>query len=70
MPTYLMNKNAQSNGDHEVHDEASTKGCLPLTANRYSLGWFSNCDDAVAAAKRRDSEADGCAKCIPACHRS
>jgi hypothetical protein len=63
---YYANKNAQSNGDHEVHKE--TCNYLPLEHNRKSLGDFSSCQDAVKEAKKTDSSADGCAICSPSCH--
>lgn len=69
MPTYIVNRNAQSNGDHEVHNASSTLGCLPGAANQVSLGYFSSCSDAVAEAKRRGySPANGCYYCANACH--
>jgi hypothetical protein len=63
---YYANKNAQSNGDHEVHDQTCYK--LPLESNRKYLGDFSNCKDAVKKAKETDSSADGCKICSPTCH--
>lgn len=63
---YYSNKNAQSNGDHEVHNEYCSK--LPLASNRKDLGDFSNCQDAVKKAKESDASADGCKICSPACH--
>lgn len=63
---YYANKNAQSNGDHEVHKETCSK--LPLEHNSRYLGDFSTCQEAVRKAKETDSTADGCAICSPACH--
>jgi hypothetical protein len=63
---YYANKNAQSNGDHEVHDENCNK--LPFESNRKYIGNFSNCKDAVNEAKKSDSSADGCRICSPSCH--
>ncbi|GGM20179.1 hypothetical protein GCM10010102_14860 [Promicromonospora citrea] len=69
MPNYCVNSNAQPNGDYEVHDLASTKGCLPRPVNRINLGYFASCSGAVAAAKGRGYRtANGCAHCAPACH--
>lgn len=71
MPNYCVNSNAQTNGDHEVHDLASTKGCLPSQGNQVGLGYFGTCRDAVAEARRRGYRpANGCAWCVPACHTS
>ena len=66
MASYYVNKNAQSNGDHEVHKA----GCsyMPALSNRLYLGEFSSCGPAVTEAKKTYSKADGCAHCSPACH--
>lgn len=68
MASYYVNKNAQSNGDHEVH----TSGCIffPEAGNALYLGEFSSCYDAVREAKKFYSQADGCMYCCPACHKS
>ena len=68
MPNYCVNKRAQDNGDHEVHDLASTQGCLPDASNRLALGQHRDCRGAVAAAKQTFPRSNGCAKCAPACH--
>ncbi len=66
MYSYYVNKNAQSNGDHEVHRE----GCnyLPEQDNREYLGDFSSCHEAVKEALRRNYDANGCIHCSNACH--
>ncbi len=66
MPTYVMNKNAQLNGDHEVHK----KGCSwePKAENQYPLGEHATCRTAVAKAKTINPKADGCKYCSPDCH--
>lgn len=66
MSQYYVNKNGQSNGDHEVH----TTGCsyLPLPQNRISLGDFSSCPPAVTAAKKHYTQVNGCYYCANACH--
>ena len=68
MANYYVNDNAQNNGDHEVHRE----GCrwLALAMNTTSLGNFTSCHPAVAAAKRRYRQSNGCATCSPNCHTS
>jgi hypothetical protein len=69
MPNYCVNKNAQpGSGDHEVHDLASTLGCLPEVSSRLALGYFASCREAVAAAKRVYSDSNGCYYCARACH--
>lgn len=71
MSSYVVNKNSQSNGDYEVHDESSTLGCLPDPANRVELGYFSSCTGAVLAANRRGYRpANGCYYCARDCHTS
>ena len=63
---YYVNKRAQSNGDHEVHEE--TCRYLPTIENRMYLGNFSNCRDAVSEAKKSYSRANGCLTCSTSCH--
>jgi hypothetical protein len=67
MPNYYVNKNAQPNGDHEVH---KTVGCPTPAApeNRHPLGNFPSCHGAVRKAKEIYPKADGCANCAPECH--
>lgn len=65
---YYVNKNPQSNGDHEVHEESCRY--LPLLQNRLYLGQYSSCKDAVSEAKRTYPKADGCKTCSPSCHTS
>ncbi|TAX37119.1 hypothetical protein ELI06_23645 [Rhizobium leguminosarum] len=66
MASYYRNRNAQLNGDHEVH--RSDCYYLPIAANQHYLGEFNSCFEAVATAKAYDLTADGCAYCSPACH--
>lgn len=67
MPNYVVNRQAQSNGDHEVHN-ADSCAFLPGTHNRVSLGFHSDCSSAVAAAKKLGYRANGCYFCAYACH--
>ena len=68
MALYYVNKNAQENGDHEVHK----KGCywLPMVKNQIYLGNYSSCHFAVRKAKEYYSQVNGCQYCSPACHTS
>ena len=68
MAKYYVNKNAQANGDHEVHKE----GCnyMPHPENRLYLGDLSNRQDAVREAKKRYTTSNGCYYCSYACHTS
>lgn len=66
MATYYVNRQAQANGDHEVH----TSDCayIPSEANRLYLGKFSNCRDAVTEAKKHYAQSNGCYYCCRECH--
>ena len=66
MAAYYVNKNAQSNGDHEVH----TTGCsfMPDVANRLYLGDFASCGPAVTEAKKRYRQSNGCYFCARPCN--
>ncbi len=69
MAEYCVNTNAQSNGDHEVHDLTPGKcSHLPDASNRKNLGWHPSCYSAVATAKLTYSQSNGCAYCCPQCH--
>jgi hypothetical protein len=63
---YYVNKNAQSNGDHEVH--TATCSWLPDEDNRVYLGDHSSCGPAVREAKKHYSQSNGCFYCSRACH--
>ena len=67
MAQYCVNKNAQSTGEHEVHNLA-TCSVLPDPSNRLALGEHASCVSAVATAKQVYPNSDGCAICSPACH--
>lgn len=72
MPNFYVNKHAQANGDHEVHEDA-TMPCpkAPLAANRDPLGWHADCRGAVTAATAKGyRKADGCYYCARPCHTS
>lgn len=62
---YYVNKNAQSNGDHEVH--LSTCSWLPDASNRIYLGDFDKSQDALEARKYY-FQVDGCMYCCPEIH--
>jgi len=66
MKKYYVNKNAQANGDHEVH----TTGCsfMPEPHNRIYLGEFASCGPAVKEAKKHYSQVNGCFYCSKPCH--
>jgi len=66
MARYYVNKNAQANGDHEVH----TTGCsfMPAQENRIYLGDFTSCAPAVVEAQRYYRQVNGCYYCCNSCH--
>ncbi len=72
MARFIINKNAQNNGDHEVHNK--TEGCsfMPNIENQVDLGFHQNCHGAVATAKSRwpSDRINGCYYCSNACHTS
>ena len=71
MSQYCVNKNAQTNGDHEVHE----KGCrfiqhatLLSNSNFIDLGNHNSCEEAVREAKKHFDQVNGCYYCAKACH--
>ena len=65
--SYVVNKNPQDTGEHEVHDE-DTCPVLPAQENRIFLGKFANCRGAMVAAGTIYHKVDGCGFCAPLCH--
>ena len=68
MASYYVNKLAQNNGDHEVHE--SECSYMPSVGNKLYLGEFSSCHGAVWEAKKRYPQVNGCYYCSPECHTS
>ena len=70
MPNFVVNKNAQDNGDHEVHEKNSGCGHMPAIENQIDLGFHSSCHGAVSEAKSRypDASINGCYYCCNPCH--
>ncbi len=66
MPYYLVNRNAQPTGEHEVHE--SNCGHMPDLLNRQDLGFHGTCKGAVQAAKSYYDNVDGCYYCCNDCH--
>ena len=66
MDRYLVNKNAQPTGEHEVHNVSCNE--LPLPENQQHLGFCWTCIEAVKKAKEYYSDVDGCAFCCSSCH--
>ena len=68
MADYYVNKQAQPNGDHEVHKSDCSH--LPSPENRQHLGSFLNCHGAVQKAKEYYPQSNGCYYCSGECHTS
>lgn len=72
MPSFIVNRNEQANGDYEVHN--TTTGCshMPLQENQVSLGTHPSCTGAVAAARATwaNAQINGCYYCCNPCHTS
>jgi hypothetical protein len=66
MPKYYVNRNAQTNGDHEVHKHDCDHP--PISVNRHDLGEHTNCQSAVRKAKETYSQSNGCYYCCRECH--
>ncbi len=64
--SYYVNKNANDNGYHEIHQE----GCkwMPNDENAVYLGKFNNCHEAYNEALKLFSKVDGCYYCCRPCH--
>lgn len=69
MAVYIVNKNADNNGRHEIHRKDYCNH-LPEPKNQIILGDFSSCTTALAEAKKKWSSLkfDGCAYCCESCH--
>lgn len=68
MARYIVNKNEQANGDHEVHRDDGSCGHMPDTGNRLYIGDFTSCAPAVTKAKQTYPQSNGCYYCCEACH--
>jgi hypothetical protein len=63
---YYVNRDAQVNGDHEVHK----LGCRYSPSNRMYLGDFDYCEDAIREAMKSYVQVNGCYYCCEDCHNS
>lgn len=72
MPRYVINKNQQSNGDHEVHNATTSCIYMPNNENQIDLGYHNSCQEAVSHAKVKwpNNKINGCYYCCRACHTS
>ena len=69
MPLYIANKNLDDKGYHEIHEASCFR--LPDEKNQLSIGRFTDCPQAILAAKSSDPTVkyDGCYFGCPGCHR-
>lgn len=72
MPQFIINSNAQANGDHEVHNSSSGCNYMPRPENQVNLGSHNSCKEAVASAKKQwpQHRINGCYYCCNPCHTS
>jgi len=68
MQNYIVNKNAQESGEHEVHSLDVSCPYLPDYSNMKALGKHLNCHSAISEAKNYYNSVDGCYYCCRACH--
>ncbi|GEN22203.1 hypothetical protein HCU01_01520 [Halomonas cupida] len=70
MQAFIINKNAQSNGDHEVHSTTARCSYMPELQNQINLGAHATCHDAVSYAKQQHpgTRINGCYYCCNPCH--
>ncbi|PTU29143.1 hypothetical protein CJD38_17495 [Stenotrophobium rhamnosiphilum] len=72
MPGFIINRNAQPNGDHEVHNVSTGCSFMPSAESQINLGVYSACHEAVSNAKQQwpSHRINGCYYCCYACHTS
>lgn len=72
MAIFILNQNAQANGDHEVHNLTTSCIFMPQPQNQIPLGEHLHCSSAVLLAKKTWSKAriNGCYFCCRDCHTS
>jgi len=66
MQHYYVNKQAQPNGEHEVHVPRCTY--VAEGEDAVHLGTFVNCKEALQAAHAYYEKVNGCAWCCQDCH--
>lgn len=65
MAKYYLNKNAQENGDMEIHAESCKY--FPAEKNRILIGDYPNAEEALKAIREK---IDGCVHCSKEAHSS
>ena len=66
MDIFYINLKPQENGDNEMH----RSGCKHLAnnTNRYYVGLFGTCNEAIKEAKKAFPQSNGCIHCCKSCH--
>ncbi len=67
MAYYYVNKNAQPNGEHEIHNGVCP--WLPPVRNIFYLGEYNSCFEALEVATQHYNQVNGCVHCSELCHR-
>ncbi len=69
MARYYINRNAQEDGYHEVHNGSTDCPHPPLHENRVNIGYYDTCSEAIKAARDANPTllVDGCYYCT-LCH--
>ncbi len=68
MSKYYLNNNAQTTGEHEVHEEDCA--WLKLIESKTDLGYCYDCHEALRKARilKPFWDIDGCKYCCPKCN--
>lgn len=69
MASYFVERRAQANGDHAVHDRSRCPpACFPARGDAEYLGEFFDARQALAVANLRYPQVNGCPLCMPEVH--
>ena len=69
MASYFVDRRAQANGDHEVHDRSRCPpACFPPEGDAEYLGEFLHAAQALMVAELRYPQVNGCPWCVPEVH--
>lgn len=69
MASYFVDRRAQANGDHAVHDRSRCPpACFPGAGDAEYLGEFLHARQALAVAQVRYPQVNGCPRCVPEVH--
>ena len=65
MPLFYLDSEARSDGTHILHKDWCV--WMPYVEHKISIGYFSDCFDALQAARSYLSHVNGCEICLPEC---